>query len=236
MECQIRKEKVMNIIELKNVNKTFKMGDEVIKAIDNINFTVKKGEFVSIIGPSGSGKSTLMNILGLLDTPDSGEYYLDGMLIQQLSDNKLAELRNKKIGFIFQNFNLLQKMTALENVQLPLVYEGINHKDSIKMSYEYLEKVGLKGREKHLPNQLSGGQQQRVATARALVNNPEIILADEPTGALDSKTSLEIMDMLQKLNEAGQTIILITHDLNVASKAKRIVRISDGKLYKEMEG
>ena len=236
MECQIRKEKVMNIIELKNVNKTFKMGDEVIKAIDNINFTVKKGEFVSIIGPSGSGKSTLMNILGLLDTPDSGEYYLDGMLIQQLSDNKLAELRNKKIGFIFQNFNLLQKMTALENVQLPLVYEGINHKDAIKMSYEYLEKVGLKGREKHLPNQLSGGQQQRVATARALVNNPEIILADEPTGALDSKTSLEIMDMLQKLNEAGQTIILITHDLNVASKAKRIVRISDGKLYKEMEG
>lgn len=226
----------MNIIELKNVNKTFKMGDEVIKAIDNINFTVKKGEFVSIIGPSGSGKSTLMNILGLLDTPDSGEYYLDGMLIQQLSDNKLAELRNKKIGFIFQNFNLLQKMTALENVQLPLVYEGINHKDSIKMSYEYLEKVGLKGREKHLPNQLSGGQQQRVATARALVNNPEIILADEPTGALDSKTSLEIMDMLQKLNEAGQTIILITHDLNVASKAKRIVRISDGKLYEEMEG
>ena len=226
----------MNIIELKNVNKTFKMGDEVIKAIDNINFTVKKGEFVSIIGPSGSGKSTLMNILGLLDTPDSGEYYLDGMLIQQLSDNKLAELRNKKIGFIFQNFNLLQKMTALENVQLPLVYEGINHKDSIKMSYEYLEKVGLKGREKHLPNQLSGGQQQRVATARALVNNPEIILADEPTGALDSKTSLEIMDMLQKLNEAGQTIILITHDLNVASKAKRIVKISDGKLYEEMEG
>lgn len=226
----------MNIIELKNVNKTFKMGDEVIKAIDNINFTVKKGEFVSIIGPSGSGKSTLMNILGLLDTPDSGEYYLDGMLIQQLSDNKLAELRNKKIGFIFQNFNLLQKMTALENVQLPLVYEGINHKDSIKMSYEYLEKVGLKGREKHLPNQLSGGQQQRVATARALVNNPEIILADEPTGALDSKTSLEIMDMLQRLNEAGQTIILITHDLNVASKAKRIVKISDGKLYEEMEG
>lgn len=226
----------MNIIELKNVNKTFIMGDEIIKAIDNINFTVKKGEFVSIIGPSGSGKSTLMNILGLLDTPDSGEYYLDGMLIQQLSDNKLAELRNKKIGFIFQNFNLLQKMTALENVQLPLVYEGLNHKDSIKMSYEYLEKVGLKGREKHLPNQLSGGQQQRVATARALVNNPEIILADEPTGALDSKTSLEIMDMLQKLNEAGQTIILITHDLNVASKAKRIVRISDGKLYEEMEG
>lgn len=236
MECQIRKEKIMNIIELKNVNKTFKMGDEIIKAIDNINFTVRKGEFVSIIGPSGSGKSTLMNILGLLDTPDSGEYYLDGMLIQQLSDNKLAELRNKKIGFIFQNFNLLQKMTALENVQLPLVYEGINHKDSIKMSYEYLDKVGLKGREKHLPNQLSGGQQQRVATARALVNNPEIILADEPTGALDSKTSLEIMDMLQELNQAGQTIILITHDLNVASKAKRIVRISDGKLYEETEG
>ena len=177
-----------------------------------------------------------MNIIGCLDIPTKGTYKIDGTDTSDLSENKLAEIRNKKIGFIFQNFNLLQKMTALENVQLPLVYEGINHKDSIKMSYEYLEKVGLKGREKHLPNQLSGGQQQRVATARALVNNPEIILADEPTGALDSKTSLEIMDMLQKLNEAGQTIILITHDLNVASKAKRIVSISDGKLYEEMEG
>ena len=221
----------MNIIEIKNLNKSFFMGDQEIKAIDNINFKVEKGEFVGIIGPSGSGKSTLMNILGLLDIPDSGEYILDGVSVASLSDNKLAEIRNKKIGFIFQNFNLLQKMQALENVQVPLIYAGVDHKKSTELAYKYLEKVGLKGREKHLPTQLSGGQQQRVAIARALVNNPEIILADEPSGALDSKTSIEIMDMLQELNNNGQTIILITHDITVAKRAKRIVRISDGKLY-----
>ena len=225
----------MKLIELKNINKSFKLGDEEIKAIDNISLSIEKGEFVSIIGPSGSGKSTLMNILGLLDIPDSGEYYLDGVSIEKTSDNKLAEIRNKKIGFIFQNFNLLPKMNALENVELPLIYQGIGHKEAIKKCYEILEKVSLKGREKHQPNQLSGGQQQRVAIARALVNEPEIILADEPTGALDSKTSLEIMEMLQRLNNAGQTIILITHDMNVAKKAKRILKISDGKLYEEME-
>ena len=225
----------MNIIEIKNLNKSFFMGEQEIKAIDNINFEVKKGEFVSIIGPSGSGKSTLMNILGLLDIPDEGEYILDNLKVQNLSDNKLAELRNKKIGFIFQNFNLLQKSTALENVMVPLIYQGHGNTEATKLAYEFLEKVGLKGREKHLPNQLSGGQQQRVAIARALVNNPEIILADEPTGALDSKTSTEIMDMLQELNNKGQTIIVITHDINVAKKAKRIVRISDGKLYEESE-
>jgi putative ABC transport system ATP-binding protein len=219
------------MIELKNICKAFTLGEETIKALDNIDFKVEKGEFVSIIGPSGSGKSTLMNILGLLDVPDSGEYILDGVAIKSAKDNSLAEIRNKKIGFIFQNFNLLTKMNAVENVEVPLMYRGVKHEESKKTAYEYLEKVGLKGREKHLPTQLSGGQQQRVAIARALAGHPEIILADEPTGALDSKTSMEVMELLQKLNEEGQTIILITHDINVARKAKRIVRIADGKLY-----
>lgn len=219
------------MIELKNICKSFRLGDEEIKALDNIDFNIEKGEFVSIIGPSGSGKSTLMNILGLLDVADSGEYILDDITIKNAKDNTLAEIRNQKIGFVFQNFNLLSKMNALENVCLPLMYRGMNSEKSKKLGYEYLEKVGLKGREKHLPNQLSGGQQQRVAIARALVGNPEIILADEPTGALDSKTSKEVIELLKKLNEEGQTIILITHDTNVAKQAKRIVKISDGKLY-----
>ena len=219
------------MIELKNICKSFTLGGETIKALDNINFKTEKGEFVSIIGPSGSGKSTLMNILGLLDVPDSGEYILDDVMIRTAKENSLAEIRNKKIGFIFQNFNLLAKLNAIQNVQVPLMYRGVKHEESNKIAYEYLEKVGLKGREKHLPHQLSGGQQQRVAIARALAGKPEIILADEPTGALDSKTSTEVMELLQKLNEEGQTIILITHDINVAKKAKRIVRIADGKLY-----
>lgn len=221
------------MIRIENVTKTFTMGEEVIKALDNINFTVKKGEFVSIIGPSGSGKSTLMNMLGLLDVPDNGKYLLDGIDVDSLKDSGLAEIRNKKIGFIFQNFNLLQKLNAYENVEVPLMYKGISGKEAKQEAYDYLKKVGLKGREKHLPSQLSGGQQQRVAIARALAGRPEIILADEPTGALDSKTSVEIMDMLQKLNDNGQTIILITHDMNVAKRAKRVVRISDGKLYED---
>ena len=225
----------MSIIEIKNLNKSFIMGDEKIKAIDNVNFKVEKGEFVAIIGPSGSGKSTLMNILGLLDIPDSGQYLLDNMEVNKLSDNKLAMLRNRKIGFIFQNFNLLQKLNALENVKIPLIYQGLSNKEANKLAYKFLDEVGLKGRAKHLPTQLSGGQQQRVAIARALVGNPEIILADEPTGALDSKTSIEIMNMLKNLNQNGQTIILITHDISVAKKAKRIVKISDGKLYEESE-
>lgn len=210
------------MIELKNICKSFTLGEETIKALDNINFYVNKGEFVSIIGPSGSGKSTLMNILGLLDVADSGEYILDNVVIKNARDNALAEIRNKKIGFIFQSFNLLPKMNAIENVQIPLMYRGIKHEESKKRAYEYLAKVGLKGREKHLPNQLSGGQQQRVAIARALAGHPEIILADEPTGALDSKTSTEVMELLQKLNKEGQTIILITHDINVAKKQKEL--------------
>lgn len=218
------------MIELKNVCKSFKLGDQVVKALGNINFSVRKGEFVSIIGPSGSGKSTMMNILGLLDVADSGEYLLDDLSIKEASDSTLADIRNKKIGFIFQSFNLLPKMNALENVQVPLMYRGISKKESQKKAYEYLEKVGLKGREKHMPSQLSGGQQQRVAIARALIGEPEIILADEPTGALDSKTGHEVMDLLQELNREGQTIILITHDINVANKAKRILKMMDGKL------
>ena len=223
------------MIELKNICKSFTLGGEEVKALDDVNFSVKKGEFVSIIGPSGSGKSTLMNILGLLDVADKGEYILDNITIKNASDNTLSEIRNKKIGFIFQNFNLLQKLNAIENIQVPLMYRGIKHETSKKIAYEYLEKVGLKGREKHLPTQLSGGQQQRVAIARALAGKPEIILADDPTGALDSKTSNELMEVLQNLNKEGQTIILITHDINVAKKAHRIVRIADGKLYEGEE-
>ncbi len=223
------------MIRLKEINKVFSLGGEQIKALDNINLEIEKGDFVSIIGPSGSGKSTLMNILGLLDTPDSGEYILDGMAMKEASENKLAEIRNKKIGFIFQNFNLLPKMNAIENIQVPLMYRGMTDKESQKLAYQYLEKVGLKGREKHLPSQLSGGQQQRVAIARAMAGNPEIILADEPTGALDSKTSIDIIEQLKLLNDNGQTIILITHDITVAKKAKRIIKILDGKLEKEVE-
>ena len=223
------------MIDLKNINKSFYLGGETIKALDNISFKVEKGEFVSIIGPSGSGKSTLMNILGLLDVPDSGEYDLDGVNVSKAKENELAKIRNNKIGFIFQNFNLLGKMTAVENIQIPMIYQGKTNEESKKKAYELLEKVGLKGRENHLPSQLSGGQQQRVAIARALSCDPEIILADEPTGALDSKTSIDIMNELTKLNDKGQTIILITHDINVARIAKRMVKIADGKLYEEVE-
>lgn len=174
-------------------------------------------------------------MLGLLDVPDKGAYYLDDINIGELSDNKLAIIRNKTIGFIFQSFNLISKLNALENVEVPLMYKGTSSRESKKLAYKYLEKVGLKGREKHLPSQLSGGQQQRVAIARALICNPEIILADEPTGALDSKTGVEILDMLKELNNNGQTIILITHDLNIAKQAKRMVEIQDGKLYEGKE-
>ena len=219
------------MIKITNIKKYFTMGDEQIKALDDISLEVKKGEYLSIIGPSGSGKSTLMNILGLLDVPDEGEYLLDGVNTKDLSDGSLAKLRNKKIGFVFQNFNLLTKLTAWENVQVPLIYQGISAKESKKIAYQYLEKVGLKGRENHLPKQLSGGQQQRVAIARALSCKPEIILADEPTGALDSKTGMEIKKMLKDLNAEGQTIVLITHDNSMAQEAKRIVRIADEKLY-----
>ena len=221
------------MIKIENLKKSYFLGDEEIKAINDVTLNVEKGEYLAIVGPSGSGKSTLMNIIGLLDVADSGKYILDGLDISHANEDRLAKIRNEKIGFIFQSFNLLSKLDALENVMVPLIYKGYTEDRASKKAYELLESVGLKGREKHRPNQLSGGQQQRVAIARALACNPEIILADEPTGALDSKTGVDIMNELEKLNQSGQTIILITHDINIASRAKRIVRISDGKLYEE---
>ncbi|OAA85243.1 ABC transporter ATP-binding protein [Clostridium coskatii] len=219
------------MIDIKNVCKYYTMGDTVVKALDDINLSIDENEFISIIGPSGSGKSTLMNILGCLDIPDSGNYMFDNVNVENASENELSLIRNRQIGFIFQNFNLLPKLNAVENVEVPLLYRGINQKECRKLALEYLEKVGLKGREHHKPNQLSGGQQQRVAIARALVGSPKIILADEPTGALDSKTSAELMEFIKELHKNGQTIILITHDPNVAKQAERIITIRDGKLY-----
>ncbi|MCH3963883.1 MAG: ABC transporter ATP-binding protein [Clostridium sp.] len=219
------------MIEIRNLCRYYTMGDTEIKALDNINLSISENEFVSIVGPSGSGKSTLMNIIGCLDVCDSGDYILNGININEMSESQLADVRNKQIGFIFQNFNLLSKMNAVENVELPLLYRGISEKKSRERAMECLEKVKLKGREYHRPNQLSGGQQQRVAIARALAGEPKIILADEPTGALDRKTSGEIMGIMKELHENGQTIILITHDLKIAKQAKRIVTMEDGKLY-----
>lgn len=223
------------MIQISSLMKSYQLGGELVHALNNVSLNIDKGEFLAIIGPSGSGKSTLMNMIGCLDRPDSGKYHLDGKEIGRMNDNDLAVIRNQKIGFIFQNFNLLTKLTALENVELPLIYSGISSRDRRELALESLTKVGLKDRAGHLPTQLSGGQQQRVAIARALVGNPSILLADEPTGALDSKTSKEILQLMKELNEAGNTIILITHDLSIAKQAKRMVRIQDGQLF-ENEG
>ncbi|CUP14787.1 ABC transporter ATPase [Clostridium baratii] len=219
------------VIDVENACKSYVMGDETLKVLNNITLKVPKGQFVAIIGPSGSGKSTFMNFIGCLDKVDSGTYILDGMDVRDLNDNELSEIRNKKIGFIFQQFNLLSKLTALENVELPLIYRGISSSERRKRAIEALKKVGLENRKNHLPTQLSGGQQQRVAIARAIVTDPEILLCDEPTGALDTKTSKEIMELIKELNKEGRTIVMITHDLNVASQAKRQIRIKDGTLY-----
>lgn len=220
------------MIKLEKVSKTFKLGTEKIKALDEVSLHVKSGEFISIIGPSGSGKSTLMNIVGLLDVSDTGRYYLDSKEVKKLSDDELSLLRSKSIGFVFQQFNLLPKLTAVENVMVPLLYQGYSNSEAKALAKESLNKVGLSHRYNHLPNQLSGGQMQRVAIARAIVSKPKIILADEPTGAVDSKTSDEIMNIFTELNKDGQTIILITHDMNVASRAKTIYKINDGKISK----
>ncbi|WP_270584160.1 ABC transporter ATP-binding protein [Bacillus smithii] len=221
------------IIRMENITKSYSLGGEVVHALRGVSLQIGKGDFLAIVGPSGSGKSTLMNIIGCLDLPDEGRYILDGKEIDKMIDSELATVRNEKIGFVFQNFHLLAKLTALENVELPLLYRGVKTKERQKIAYEYLEKVGLKDRARHLPNQLSGGQQQRVAIARALVGTPPILLADEPTGALDSKTSKEIIQLMKQLNEQGHTILLITHDWEVANEAKRIVRIQDGQLFEE---
>src|SRR5690606_28013426 len=212
---------------------SYRMGSETMHALNGIDLRVNRGDFVAIVGPSGPGKSTLMNVMGCLDTPTSGKYLLDGADVTRLSDNRLAEIRNRKIGFIFQNFQLLPRLTALQNVELPLIYRGVPARERREKAVETLRRVGLGERLHHLPGQLSGGQQQRVAIARALVGDPPLLLADEPTGALDTKTSRDLLDLLQRLNEEGRTIVLITHDPEVAARAKRIVRITDGTLAEE---
>jgi putative ABC transport system ATP-binding protein len=223
------------MIQLSDMSKIYRMGDNKVTALNGINLHIKLQEFVAIVGPSGSGKSTLMNMLGCLDVPTSGSYKLDGQEVSKLKDDRLAEIRNFKIGFIFQKFNLLQKLSALENVELPLVYQGVHNKEAKRRAIEALTTVSLKDRMNHRPSELSGGQQQRVAIARALVTRPPVLLADEPTGALDSKTGIEVMGILKELNSNGHTIILITHDNDLAAEARRIIRISDGEITEDKE-
>jgi len=219
-----------NIIELHDLRKTYFMGDEQIDAIKKIELNIAKNEYLALMGPSGSGKSTLMNLIGCLDSPTEGSYLLNNQLVSELSDNELAEIRNKEIGFVFQTFNLLPRMTALDNVAMPLIYAGMNKEERQEIAMDKLRQVGLGDRVMHKPNELSGGQRQRVAIARALVNNPAIILADEPTGNLDSKTSEEIMAMLDLIHKNGNTIILVTHENDIAKFAHRIVKLRDGMI------
>jgi putative ABC transport system ATP-binding protein len=219
------------LIQISNMSKRYKIGGEVVHALNNVSLTINKGDFIAIIGPSGSGKSTFMNMIGCLDKADEGAYILDDRDVNSLNDSQLASIRNEKIGFIFQNFNLLTKITAIENVELPLIYRGMKKKQRRLVATSYMTDVGLENRLDQFPNQLSGGQQQRVAIARALAGQPEILLADEPTGALDQKTGREILTLMKNLNSKGHTIILITHDEKVASEAKRVVRIEDGQLF-----
>ena len=218
------------MILLKDICKIYKVGNEKVRALDHANLHISPKEFVSIIGPSGSGKSTLMNIIGCLDTADAGEYLLDGIPIEDYGENALAKIRNEKIGFVFQSFNLIPKLTAEENIELPLIYQGIAKAERQERVRAALESVGLSKRAKHLPTEMSGGQQQRAAIARALVTRPSLILADEPTGNLDSKTSEEIMEMFHELHKQGNTIVLITHDNDVAKQAQRSIHIRDGRL------
>lgn len=221
------------MIHISDMYKIYRMGDIDINALNGVSIKIEQHEFVAIVGPSGSGKSTLMNMIGCLDTPTSGEYYIDGVKVNGLNDSQLADIRNHKIGFIFQGFNLLQKLSALENVELPLVYQGVATKERYERSAEALKMVGLGDRLLHKPNELSGGQQQRVAIARALASNPPLILADEPTGNLDTKSGKEIIALLHELHEKGNTIVLITHDNEVAMQAKRVVRIQDGMITED---
>jgi putative ABC transport system ATP-binding protein len=216
------------LIRIEELTKHYKIGNETVKALNGVNLSIQKNEYVALMGPSGSGKSTLMNILGCLDTPSGGHYYLNGPDVAGRTDNELAEIRNKEIGFVFQTFNLLPRYSALENVALPLVYAGISKENRLKRAEEVLRQVGLGDRMQHKPNELSGGQRQRVAVARALVNSPSIILADEPTGNLDTKTSYEIMGLFQTIHDLGNTIIIVTHEEDIARHAHRIVRVRDG--------
>lgn len=221
------------IIQLTNIAKFYTIGTETIHALRSVSLEIYKNEYVALMGPSGSGKSTLMNVLGCLDSPSGGEYTLNGKAVAQMLDDELAEVRNKEIGFVFQSFNLLPRSTSLDNVALPLVYAGFSKEQRVKRATEVLEQVGLGGRIMHKPNELSGGQRQRVAIARALVNNPAIILADEPTGNLDSKTSVEIMALLEEIHKQGNTIILVTHEEDIAQHAHRIVRLKDGMVERD---
>ncbi len=216
------------VIDINTIGKTYKIGDVIVNALVTVDLKIEKGEYVALMGPSGSGKSTLMNILGCLDTPTRGSYKLNGTDVSHMTDNELAEIRNKEIGFIFQTFNLLARNSSLENVALPLVYAGIAKTQRLSKARQALESVGLGDRVEHKPNELSGGQRQRVAIARALVNSPAIILADEPTGNLDTKTSHEIMDLLEEIHQKGNTVIIVTHEEDIAKRAKRIVRLRDG--------
>ncbi|MDH5413836.1 MAG: ABC transporter ATP-binding protein [Flavobacteriaceae bacterium] len=216
------------MIEIKNLHKSYPIGKDKLHVLKGLNLHIKEGEFVSIMGSSGSGKSTLLNIVGLLDVHDEGEFYLNKQLIEKLDEKKAAILRNKFLGFIFQSFNLITYKTALENVALPLYYKGVGRKERQKIALEYLEKVGLKDRANHIPSELSGGEKQRVAVARALVTEPKVILADEPTGALDSVTSKSVMDLLKKINREGMTVFVITHEEDIAAETDRIVRLKDG--------
>jgi putative ABC transport system ATP-binding protein len=220
------------IIEISNISKIYNTGEVQTVALDNVSFKIKKGEFVAIMGPSGSGKSTLMHIIGALDTPTSGSYILDGMEVAKLNDDELAEIRNRKIGFVFQAFNLLPRTTAIKNVMIPMMYDGTPKEKRIPLAEKYLKMVGLGDRMNHTTSQLSGGQQQRVAIARALVLNPAIILADEPTGNIATTQAEEVMDIFQKLNHEGHTIVMITHEPDIAEHAKRIIHIRDGKIVK----
>ena len=221
------------MIELKNIYKIYGDGDGEIRALDGVSLTINEGEFVAIVGQSGSGKSTCMNIIGCLDVPTSGEYHLNGVDVSTMKDDELAAVRNKMIGFIFQQYNLIPKLSVLENVELPLIYRGMSPKERHDRALNALDRVGLKDRAKKMPSQLSGGQQQRVSIARALAGDPSLMLADEPTGALDSKTGKEVLEFLKKLNEQGNTIVMITHDNTIAAQAKRIIRIQDGKIISD---
>lgn len=218
------------LVELRNIYKIYHMGDTDVHALDGISLTIEKGEFIAIVGQSGSGKSTCMNIIGCLDVPTSGQYLLNGRDISKYTDDELAEVRNKMLGFIFQQYNLIPKLTVLENVELPLLYGGMREAEQEERALASLDRVGLRSKAKNLPSQLSGGQQQRVSIARALAGNPSVILADEPTGALDSRTGREVMNFLEQLYKEGNTIVLITHDNSLAARARRIVRITDGRI------
>jgi putative ABC transport system ATP-binding protein len=223
------------LITIKDIGRKYVIGSEVIHALKSVSLTINKGEFVALMGPSGSGKSTLMNILGCLDTPTHGEYILNGINVSHMTDGELAEVRNAEIGFVFQTFNLLPRNSALDNVALPLIYAGVNKQDRQDRAKKALENVGLGNRIDHRPNELSGGQRQRVAVARALINNPSIILADEPTGNLDTKTSIEIMGLMEDIHAKGNTIILVTHEEDIAQHAHRIVRMRDGLVEKDYQ-